>query len=64
MSVQLKVSDMACSACANTITQAVKQVDANAEIDADLTAKIVKIETQQPLETIKQAIVAAGYTVE
>jgi copper chaperone len=64
MSVQLKVSDMACSACANTITQAVKQVDANAEVEADLTAKTVTIATQQPLEAIKQAIVAAGYTVE
>lgn len=64
MSVQLKVSDMACSACANTITQAVKQVDANAEVEADLNAKTVTIATQQPLEAIKQAIVAAGYTVE
>lgn len=62
--MQLKVSDMACSACANTITQAVKQVDANAEVEADLTAKTVTIATQQPLEAIKQAIVAAGYTVD
>lgn len=64
MSVQLKVSDMACSACANTITQAVKQVDAIAQVETDLTAKTVTIATDKPVEDIKQAIVAAGYTVE
>ncbi|MGB3236673.1 MAG: heavy-metal-associated domain-containing protein [Geitlerinemataceae cyanobacterium] len=64
MSVQLKVPDMACSACANTIDQAVKQVDANAKVEADVTAKTVTIETQQPVEAIKKAIVAAGYTVD
>lgn len=64
MSVQLKVSDMACSACANSITQAVKQIDAQAEVATDLTAKTVTIATAKPLEEIKQAIVAAGYTVD
>jgi copper chaperone len=64
MNVQLKVPDMACSACANAISQAVKQVDTHAQVETDLTTKIVTITTQQPLEDLKQAIVAAGYTVE
>lgn len=64
MSVQFKVPDMACSACADTIAQAVKQVDAQAQVETDLTTKTVTIATQQPAEDLKKAIVDAGYTVE
>lgn len=64
MSVQFKVADMACSACANTIAHAVKQVDAQAKVETDLTAKTVTVATQQSVEDIKKAIVDAGYTVE
>lgn len=38
-------------------------IDPTAEVEADPKTKHVKIETQQPEATVKQAVVAAGYTV-
>ena len=63
MTLELKVPSMACSACANTITQAVKTVDPTAEVEADTKTKIVKVETQQPDQIVKDAIASAGYPV-
>nr|WP_290226952.1 heavy-metal-associated domain-containing protein [Trichocoleus desertorum] len=63
MSIQFKVPSMACSACVDTITQAVKQVDDSAAIAADPKTKVVQVETQASEATVKQAIEAAGYPV-
>ena len=63
MTVQLKVPDMACSACAETITKAIEALDATAQVEADLSTKIVKVNSPQPSSAIKQAIVAAGYSI-
>ena len=63
MELEFKVPSMACSACADTISQAVKAVDPAAAIAADPKTKRVEIETTQPEAVIKQAIEAAGYPV-
>lgn len=63
MSIQFKVPSMACSACVDTITQAVKQVDASAAIAADPKTKVVQVDTQASEVAVKQAIEAAGYPV-
>lgn len=55
---------MACSACADTITKAVKALDASATIQADLTTKLVSITTTQAKSEIEGAIAAAGYAVD
>lgn len=64
MTLQLKVPNMACSACATTIAKAVTAIDPTAKVDADPKTKQVKIETQANASDIKQAIVAAGYSPE
>ena len=61
MTLSLTIPDMACSACADTITQAVKALDAAATIAANTDTKVVTIETQTPEAAVKAAIVAAGY---
>jgi copper chaperone len=61
MTLQLKVPNMACGACANTITKAVTAVDPTAKIEADTKTKMVSIETQKSETAIKEAIAAAGY---
>ena len=61
MTIQLKVPDIACSACVNTVTQAIKSVDGNATVEADTTTKIVKVQSQQSEEKIKEVIAKAGY---
>jgi len=64
MHLEFKVPNMACSACAETITKAVVAIDPMAKVDADPKTKQVKIETAQPEADMKAAIATAGYTVE
>jgi copper chaperone len=63
MMLYFTVSNMACSACAETITQAITAIDPAAKVEADPKTKRVNIETQKPELEVKQAIAAAGYTV-
>ncbi|NJL21799.1 MAG: heavy-metal-associated domain-containing protein [Leptolyngbyaceae cyanobacterium SM1_3_5] len=62
MTLQFTVPDMACSACATTITQAVNAIDPAATISADTKTKQVQIDTVADETTVKQAIVQAGYS--
>lgn len=55
MTLQLTVPNMACSACGETITKAVKAVDPTATVQADPKTQLVSIETQQSETAIKQA---------
>ncbi|QLE55792.1 heavy-metal-associated domain-containing protein [Nostoc sp. TCL26-01] len=61
MTIQLTVPNMACSACANNITNAVKTVDVDAIVQADPQTKLVSVETQASETSIKDALAAAGY---
>lgn len=61
--LHLKVPSMACSACGDTITNAVMAIDPTAMVQADPKTKQVKIETQAAEAVIKDAITAAGYQV-
>lgn len=63
MTLQFNVPNMACSACSDTITQAVQAIDPTATVQADPKTKLVVIETQTPEPALKAAIVAAGYSV-
>lgn len=63
MTLELTVPNMACSACSETITQAVKAIDSTATVQADPKTKLVHVETQASKSVIKQAITDAGYTV-
>ena len=63
MTLQLKVPTMACSACLNTIAQAVKTLDPAAAVEADLKTKLVTIKTVKPETEVKSAIETAGYPV-
>jgi copper chaperone len=63
MTLQLTVPNMACSACGDTITTAIRAIDSTAVVETDPKTKLVTVETQQTEAAIKQAITAAGYTV-
>jgi copper chaperone len=63
MALQLTVPNMACSACGETITKAVKAVDPSATVQADPKTKLVSVETQVSEAAVKAAITAAGYSV-
>lgn len=63
MTLQLKVPNMACSACGETITKAIKAIDPAATVQADPKTKLVNIETQVSETAVTEAIKSAGYTV-
>ena len=62
MTIELKVPDMACGACAKAITEAIHQLDDQAAVTADTQTKEVKIETQVSESSVRNAIAAAGYS--
>ncbi|WP_341732945.1 heavy-metal-associated domain-containing protein [Microcoleus sp. EPA2] len=61
MTLQLKVPKIACSACANTIAQAVKTVDPAAVVEADIKTKVVTIQSVKPENEVRKAIASVGY---
>ena len=63
MTLQLKVPNMACSACGETITEAIKAIDPNASVQTDPKTKLVSVETQVPEVAIREAIKTSGYSV-
>lgn len=63
MRLDLTVPDLACSACIETVTQAVHGVDAAAQVTADSKTKQVSIISEASETAIKDAITTAGYTV-
>lgn len=63
MTLHFTIPNMACSACATTITNAVQAIDSTAQVTADPKTKRVEVETQASEATVKTAIAKAGYTV-
>jgi copper chaperone len=64
MAIHLTIPSMACAACAETITKAIRSVDAMAQVVADPKTKQVEIETLQTEDSIRAAIAASGYPVQ
>jgi copper chaperone len=63
MTLSFTVPNLACSACVEAVTQAIHTVDAAAQVSADPKTKQVNVTTESAESAVKQAIVAAGYTV-
>jgi copper chaperone len=56
-----KVPKMSCGGCANTITNALRQVDEAAMIEINLADKIVKIDSPKTEAEFALAMTNAGY---
>lgn len=63
MQTTFTVSDLACSACADKIDRAIRAIDPQAKIFADVNTKLVQIESELPVTTLENTIVDTGYTV-
>jgi copper chaperone len=57
------VEGMSCNHCAKAVTQAVKQLDPQAQVQVDLAGKKVEVDSAQPREAIAKAIADEGYAV-
>ncbi|TAD81721.1 MAG: copper chaperone [Oscillatoriales cyanobacterium] len=64
MPILFNVPSIACAGCGDTITKAIQTVEPEAKINVDIAAKTVSVEAKAAEESIKQAIVATGHTVE
>lgn len=59
--MQFHVERMACGGCARIITEAIKGIDSNAEVETDTVAKTVIVDTSANRDEIGRALAAAGY---
>ena len=60
---ELQVENISCGQCVAAVTRAVRALDPQAQVDVDLAARMVKVESGVLLSSISAAIVAAGYPV-
>jgi len=61
--IDLKVEGMTCGHCVKAITQAVRQRDPKAEVQADVASGLVRVETSLPRADVVAAIEDEGYKV-
>ena len=59
--ITLNVQEMACGGCVKSVTEAVKSIDADANVDASLETGEVKVESGANPEAIRTAIEEAGF---
>jgi copper chaperone len=63
MTIEFNVEGMSCQHCVSAVTNAIRERDAAARVQIDLAAGKVTVESAAPVETLKDAIDDAGYTV-
>ena len=61
--LDFQVNGMTCGGCARAVTNAVKSVDSGADVQVDLAAKRVTVESAADPAKIRSAIEEAGYDV-
>lgn len=60
---QFKVSGMSCGHCVRAVTQAIKALDPAAQVDVDLAAGVVQVNSDVPAAQLEAAIRGEGYEV-
>jgi copper chaperone len=63
MNQHFNVQGMTCGHCERAVTQAVQQVDPQAEVTIDRASGKVEVQSTQPRESLVKAIAEEGYTV-
>lgn len=59
-----QVDDMTCGHCVASVTRAVKDLDAAAQVSIDLAAHTVRVASAKPAAAVADAIREAGFTPE
>ena len=63
MSIEFKVEGMSCQHCVAAVTRAIQEQAAGAQVQVDLSAGKVAVQSGASVDTLKAAIDEAGYTV-
>ena len=61
MTYHFTLPDMSCGHCVAAITEALKAVDAQAQVHIDREARTAEVDSQLPRETLAAALAEAGY---
>ena len=61
---QFMVPEMHCDGCIAAVTKAIRSIDPQATVAADLTTHVVKATSAFPVTALTNAIEDAGFTVE
>ena len=59
--LQFQLPAMNCDHCVRAITGAVRALDPQAQVSADLASHTVRVETSQPQPAVAAALAEAGY---
>lgn len=59
--LRLNVPDMSCGHCQATVTDALMDIDRNAQIDVDLANRQVSVQSSASTQTVIAALEKAGY---
>lgn len=59
--MRLHIAKMACGGCVKSVTEAVQKLDPAARVQADLSARIVSVESRAPQAALEKALATAGY---
>lgn len=58
---EFNVPDISCGHCARAVTEALKALDQQAQVDVDIEKKTVRVETQSEKQAVIEALSEAGY---
>lgn len=61
---ELNVTGMTCQGCVKSVTNALKNIDANANVQIDLANSLVKIDSKASKDQLIVAIEDAGFNVK
>ncbi|MFM0594903.1 MULTISPECIES: heavy-metal-associated domain-containing protein [Paraburkholderia] len=64
MTIEFQVEGMSCQHCVAAVTNAIREHDEAAQVQVDLAAGRVMVESAQSADALKAAIDDAGYTVK
>lgn len=62
--MQLRIEKMECGGCAKAISNTIRAIDSNAQIDIDLTTKRVDVIANADQNMLLQKLAEAGYPAE
>ncbi len=63
MNQTFDVQGMTCDHCVRAVTEAVQAIDAHAQVDVDLSAHRVVVQSDRPREVLAKAMASEGYQV-
>lgn len=62
--MKFQIDSMTCGGCARSVTATIKDIDASATVDIDLTSKIVTVNSAQTAQAFASALDAVGFPAE